>query len=124
MSENADSLKKRESTIIKTSLLGILANVLLVIGKSIVGFIAGSIAIVMDAVNNLTDVLSSTITIIGTKLSAWSWKAQLAFGVRVGAGRDRLERALGKSIEPSELPADLRKNKLPRWLTDFFWSPK
>ena len=57
-------------------------------------------------------------------LSAWSWKAQLAFGVRVGAGQDRLERALGKSIEPSALPADLRKNKLPRWLTDFFWSPK
>lgn len=57
-------------------------------------------------------------------LSAWSWKAQLAFGVRVGAGRDRLERALGKSVEPSALPADLRKNKLPRWLTDFFWSPK
>lgn len=57
-------------------------------------------------------------------LSTWSWKAQLNFGVRVGAGRDRLERALGKTVEPNALPTDLRKNKLPRWLTDFFWSPK
>ena len=59
----------REKEIIKTSLVGILANILLVIAKAIIGFIAGSIAIVLDALNNLTDVLSSTITIIGTKLS-------------------------------------------------------
>ncbi len=70
MSRNEEALKKRESTIVKTSLIGILANILLVVGKAIVGFIAGSISIVMDAVNNLTDALSSTITIIGTKLSS------------------------------------------------------
>lgn len=59
----------RESKIIQTSIIGIIGNVLLVTGKAIVGFIAGSVSIILDAVNNLTDALSSIITIIGTKLS-------------------------------------------------------
>lgn len=59
----------REKTIIRTSIIGITANILLVGFKAFVGFIAGSISIVMDALNNLTDALSSIITIIGTKLS-------------------------------------------------------
>lgn len=59
----------RNKTIIKTSAIGIITNIILVIFKSIVGVIANSIAIIIDAVNNLTDVLSSVITIIGTKLS-------------------------------------------------------
>ena len=60
---------KREKEIIKTSFIGIIANVLLVGFKTFVGFVAGSISIIMDALNNLTDALSSIITIIGTKLS-------------------------------------------------------
>ena len=59
----------RDKTIIRTSIIGILGNVLLVGFKAAVGLIAGSVAIVLDAVNNLTDALSSVITIIGTKLS-------------------------------------------------------
>ena len=59
----------REKTIIRTSLVGILANLGLVAAKAIIGFIAGSVSIIMDAVNNLTDALSSVITIIGTKLA-------------------------------------------------------
>lgn len=59
----------REKIIIKTSIIGILANIMLVIFKSIVGIISNSIAIVLDAVNNLSDVLSSVITIIGTKMA-------------------------------------------------------
>lgn len=59
----------REQTIIRTSIVGIFANILLVVGKAIVGIIAGSISIILDAVNNLTDALSSVITIIGTKLA-------------------------------------------------------
>lgn len=57
-------------------------------------------------------------------LSNWSWKAQLTFGVRVGAGRDRLERALGKTVLHQDEVAEIKKSKLPLWLTDFFWSPK
>ena len=59
----------RDKTIIRTSIIGILGNVLLVGFKAAVGLIVGSIAIILDAVNNLTDALSSVITIIGTKLA-------------------------------------------------------
>ena len=60
---------EREKKIIKTSILGIVVNIVLVIFKATVGFIVNSIAIILDAVNNLTDALSSIITIIGTKLA-------------------------------------------------------
>ena len=59
----------REKTIIRTSIIGILGNILLVTAKAIIGILVHSIAIILDAVNNLTDALSSTITIIGTKLA-------------------------------------------------------
>ena len=65
MSEGAN----RGQVIVRTSLIGILANVLLVIFKALVGMAANSIAIILDAVNNLTDALSSVITIIGTRLA-------------------------------------------------------
>lgn len=60
---------KREQIIVRTSIIGILGNILLVGFKATIGFIAGSISIILDALNNLTDVLSSVITIIGTKIS-------------------------------------------------------
>ena len=59
----------RSQKIIRTSIIGIVANVLLAAFKAIVGIIANSVAIVMDAVNNLSDALSSVITIVGAKLS-------------------------------------------------------
>ena len=59
----------RSQKIIRTSIIGIAANVLLAAFKAVVGILASSVAIVMDAVNNLSDALSSVITIVGTKLS-------------------------------------------------------
>ncbi len=59
----------RSKEIIRTSWIGIVANVLLAGFKAVVGVLSSSVAIVMDAVNNLSDALSSVITIIGTKLS-------------------------------------------------------
>ncbi len=61
---------EREKRIIRTSIYGIVVNLILVIFKSIIGLISNSIAIILDAVNNLSDILSATITIIGTKLSS------------------------------------------------------
>ena len=61
--------KDRSKEIIKVSVKGILVNILLVVFKALVGLTANSIAIILDAVNNLTDALSSIITIIGTKLA-------------------------------------------------------
>ena len=60
----------REKAIVKTSIIGILTNVFLVGCKAIVGLLSNSIAIILDAVNNLSDALSSVITIIGAKLGA------------------------------------------------------
>ncbi|MBO4595505.1 MAG: cation transporter [Bacteroidales bacterium] len=60
---------ERSEQIIRTSVVGIVANVLLASFKAIVGLLANSVAVVLDAVNNLSDALSSIITIIGTKLS-------------------------------------------------------
>ena len=72
------------------------------------------------------------------KLSNWNWKVQASVGVRFGAGKDRLQRALygndasklandaatqlnDATASPNDGP---KKSRLPRWLTDFFWSPK
>jgi len=60
--------KARETVIVRTSIIGIAANVLLATFKAIVGVLSNSIAVVLDAVNNLTDALSSVITIFGAKL--------------------------------------------------------
>lgn len=65
--QHEDMNRKKE--IIRTSVVGIVANVLLTAFKAVVGVLAGSIAIIMDAVNNLSDALSSVTTILGTKLS-------------------------------------------------------
>ena len=62
-------MQDRSKKIIQTSLVGIFANLGLVVVKAIVGIVAMSVAIIMDAVNNLSDALSSVITIIGTKLA-------------------------------------------------------
>lgn len=59
----------RDNTIIRTSIIGILANVFLAAFKAFVGLASNSIAIVMDALNNISDAASSLITIIGTKLA-------------------------------------------------------
>lgn len=59
----------REKTIVRTSIIGICANLVLVGFKAVVGFLSNSIAIISDAVNNLSDALSSIITIIGAKLA-------------------------------------------------------
>ena len=60
----------REKTIVKTSIIGIVTNLFLVGFKAFVGLVSNSIAVILDAVNNLSDALSSVVTIIGAKLGA------------------------------------------------------
>ena len=66
----AEVAANREKVIVKTSVVGILTNVLLVGFKAAVGILSNSIAVILDAVNNLSDALSSVVTIIGAKLGA------------------------------------------------------
>ena len=60
---------EREKIIVRTSVIGIITNVLLAGFKAAVGLLSNSIAVVLDAVNNLSDALSSIITIIGAKIA-------------------------------------------------------
>ena len=67
-----ESTVSRDSVIIRTSVIGILTNVFLAAFKAAVGIVSHSIAVTLDAVNNLSDALSSIITIVGTKLAGKS----------------------------------------------------
>ncbi|MBO4361010.1 MAG: cation transporter, partial [Eubacteriaceae bacterium] len=70
----------RDRIIIRTSIIGILANVFLAGFKAFVGITVNSIAILMDAVNNLSDAASSVITIVGTKLAGKEADRKHPFG--------------------------------------------
>ncbi|MBO4581419.1 MAG: cation diffusion facilitator family transporter, partial [Bacteroidales bacterium] len=70
----------RVKQITRTSIIGIVTNIFLSAFKATVGLISGSIAIVLDAVNNLTDALSSVITIAGIKLARKSPDKTHPFG--------------------------------------------
>ena len=69
MSNSQNPEMNRDQVIIRTSVIGILTNLFLVAFKAAVGILSNSIAVILDAVNNLSDALSSVITIVGTKLS-------------------------------------------------------
>ena len=106
----------RKKIIIKTSIQGILVNLVLVAFKAVVGFLANSIVIILDAVNNLSDAMSSIITIIGTKLAGKApdkkhpyghgrieYFASVIIGIIVlAAGVTALKESIEKIISPSK----------------------
>ena len=59
----------RTKAVIKVSLVGVVLNLVLVGFKAFVGAVSGSIAIITDAVNNLSDSVSSLVTIFGVILA-------------------------------------------------------
>lgn len=65
----AREVETRDRVIIRTSVIGIVANLFLAAFKAAVGLLSRSIAVVLDAVNNLSDALSSVITVVGTRLA-------------------------------------------------------
>ena len=67
--EEKHNEENRNKVIVKTSVVGIVTNVILASVKAVIGLMANSIAVVLDAVNNRSDALSSIITIVGNKLS-------------------------------------------------------
>ena len=71
---------KRERIVIKTSVIGIITNVFLAGFKTVIGLLSNSIAIVLDAVNNISDAGSSVITIVGTKLAGKAPDKKHPFG--------------------------------------------
>ena len=65
-----DKTINREKTIVTTGIIGIVANIFLASFKALIGVAAHSTAMVLDAVNNFSDVLSSVVAIIGTKIAS------------------------------------------------------
>lgn len=61
--------QSRNNQITRVSIVGIGANALIATFKVIVGLVSNSVAVLLDAINNVTDALSSAITIIGVKLA-------------------------------------------------------
>ena len=70
----------RGQIIVRTSLVGIVVNILLAAFKAAVGLTANSIAVLLDAVNNLSDALSSVITVAGAKLAGRKPDKEHPFG--------------------------------------------
>ena len=70
MKDITAKIADREKVIVRTSFVGIVTNLLLVEFKAFVGLMSHSIAVILDAVNNLSDALSSVVTILGAKLGA------------------------------------------------------
>ena len=108
---------KRQKIIVRTSVLGIAANLVLSGFKAAVGMLAGSIAMILDAVNNLTDAMSSVITIIGTVLAGKKpdkkhplgygrseyLSAMLIAAIVLYAGITSLVESIKKILEPAEV---------------------
>jgi cation diffusion facilitator family transporter len=76
----AENFQDREKIIVRTSIIGIAVNMMLAAFKAAVGLLSNSIAVVLDAVNNLSDALSSVITIIGAKLAGKRANSRHPFG--------------------------------------------
>ena len=77
---NAVGQSSREKIIVKTSIIGIVVNVFLAAFKAAIGLMSNSIAITLDAVNNISDAASSLITIVGAKLAAKAPDKEHPFG--------------------------------------------
>ena len=107
---------ERDRIIIRTSLIGIIVNLLLAGLKGMIGIITNSIAVTTDAVNNLSDALSSLITIIGAKLAGKKpdknhplgygrveyLTAMIIAGIVLYAGITAITESIGKIINPEE----------------------
>ena len=75
-----EEMAMRGRIIVRTSVIGIIVNILLAAFKAAVGITANSIAVLLDAVNNLSDALSSVITVVGAKLAGRKPDKEHPFG--------------------------------------------
>lgn len=63
-----------------SGILGIIGNSALFTVKLVAGLLAGSISVIADAINNLTDFMTSIITMVGFKISGKSADKEHPFG--------------------------------------------
>lgn len=101
-------------------LTGIISNTVLCIAKIIAGVMSGSVSIIADSINNLTDASSSVITLIGFKAASRPGDRKHPYGharseyisgiivamLVVLAGVELLQSAVQKIIHPAAIDAD------------------
>lgn len=68
--ENVTDPKVRNRYGVCAGIIGIVSNAILFVVKIVAGIIGGSITIIADAINNLSDAGSSVVTLVGFKLSS------------------------------------------------------
>jgi cation diffusion facilitator family transporter len=79
-SENVTSSEVRKKYGELSGSVGIILNVILSLGKFIVGILFSGISVMADAVNNLTDAGSSVVTLVGFRLSSRPADREHPFG--------------------------------------------
>ncbi len=108
---------KREKKIVRVGIVGIVANVILVGMKILVGLVSGSVAIIVDALNNLSDSLSSVATIVCTRFANKApdkrhpyghgrmeyFSALVVAGMILAAGALAIRESVTKIIHPNEV---------------------
>ncbi|MBR2861984.1 MAG: cation transporter [Bacteroidaceae bacterium] len=62
-------MENRHERIVGASIAGVVINLVFVGLKTLIGVLSGSVSVVVDAVNNGTDVLSALVTLAGVKLA-------------------------------------------------------
>ena len=67
--DHKEQKKNRNQVGKRAGRIGIIINLLLALGKLMVGILATSVSITADALNNLMDAASSIVTLIGFKLA-------------------------------------------------------
>lgn len=78
--KEANASEKREKYGFLASWVGLVTNLLLFIAKLLTGLFTGSISIMADAINNMSDSASSVITLVGFKLSSVPADEQHPYG--------------------------------------------
>ena len=79
-SENVTSSEVRKKYGELSGIIGIILNVILSLGKLVVGILFSGISVMADAVNNLTDAGSSIVTLVGFRLSSRPADREHPFG--------------------------------------------
>ncbi len=117
--DNADVISMTENrgkTIVRTSIIGILTNVLIAAFKAVLALFVNSIALLLDAVINISDALSSVVTIVGEKFASKTpdkkhpmgygrieyLSSMIIAGLVLYAGITSLVESIKKIINPSE----------------------
>ena len=78
--EDTQKAEVRSAYAFLSGAVGICVNVLLFLSKIVIGLLTGAVSVIADAFNNLSDVASSVITVIGMKLAEQPADKEHPFG--------------------------------------------